>query len=151
MTIRGQGGVFGRNPIFNDVDVQGDASVDGQLSLGDKIVINGNAIGGTQVFIADDAVATISAPRYGGWCFLMVRGDSTIPQLGNLSGVFGFDAGSSVGTVPIFAGSNFARTTGVLTGTTGLDGNVTISPQTNQTIQVENRSGTSVNFQLTFI
>jgi hypothetical protein len=33
MTIKQQGGIFGRNPTFNDVTVQGDVEVDGQLGV----------------------------------------------------------------------------------------------------------------------
>ena len=34
MTIKQQGGIFGRNPNFNDVGVSGDLSVDGKLGIG---------------------------------------------------------------------------------------------------------------------
>ena len=34
MTIKQQGGIFGRNPEFNDVDISGNLNVDGRLGVG---------------------------------------------------------------------------------------------------------------------
>jgi len=39
MTIKQQGGVFGRNPTFNDVDVDGALSVDGAVSVGGALSV----------------------------------------------------------------------------------------------------------------
>lgn len=41
MTIKQQGGIFGRNPTFNDVDVEGTLNVDGTLTT-DAITTSGN-------------------------------------------------------------------------------------------------------------
>jgi hypothetical protein len=38
MTIRQQGGIFGRNPTFNDVDIDGSLNVDGSLTSGNLTV-----------------------------------------------------------------------------------------------------------------
>jgi hypothetical protein len=43
MTIRQQGGVFGRNPTFNDV------TIDGSANLGSNVDINGGTIDGTSI------------------------------------------------------------------------------------------------------
>ena len=38
MSIKSQGGVFGRNPTFNDVTVDGDLSIAGTLSVGGETI-----------------------------------------------------------------------------------------------------------------
>lgn len=45
MTIRQNGGVFGRNPAFNDVTVEGDLTVDGTLQEGGNNVVTEDEIG----------------------------------------------------------------------------------------------------------
>jgi hypothetical protein len=51
MTIKQQGGIFGRNPTFNDLEVDGSLSVDGDLlftdTSNDRIGINTNSPGVT--------------------------------------------------------------------------------------------------------
>jgi len=51
MTIKQQGGIFGRNPTFNDVTVDGDLTVNGNTTGGDStlsgITVEGNNNGGS--------------------------------------------------------------------------------------------------------
>lgn len=65
------------------------------------------------------------------------------------SGMAGYDvqaAGAFNNT--IFNGASFATTTGVLTGTTGTAGNLTVSPATDGRVYVENRAGAALTLQI---
>ena len=90
------------------------------------------------VTIANDAVYTFSSPRDDGFLFVFTNGQ---PQY---SGVVAYwtVSGFTGTTALIGAGANFDVTTGVLTGTTGAVGKLTVS--VNQgTIYIENRTGAS--------
>jgi hypothetical protein len=65
------------------------------------------------------------------------------------SGLAGYDvqAGGAFNNT-IFNGTSFATTTGVLTGTTGTDGNLTLSPATDGRVYVENRAGAGLTLQI---
>jgi hypothetical protein len=57
MTIRQQGGIFGRNPTFNDLGVEGSAN------LGSNVDINGGAIDGTAIGASSAAAATFTSAK----------------------------------------------------------------------------------------
>jgi hypothetical protein len=117
-----------------------------------KLRLDGNDIGGTQVTIADDAVASITPPRKGGFMFISCRGETIYPQSID-SGVFYYDVGASLQlnrTAFAGVGSNMDVVTTDLTGTTGTDGRTTISAQSG-VIKIENRLNTPSNFQVTFL
>jgi hypothetical protein len=42
MTIKQQGGVFGRNPTFNDVTIEGQLTFDGDIDINSDLKVNGN-------------------------------------------------------------------------------------------------------------
>tara|TARA_R100000951_G_scaffold16368_2_gene12856 strand:+ start:1596 stop:2417 length:822 start_codon:yes stop_codon:yes gene_type:complete len=42
MTIKQNGGVFGRNPTFNDVTIEGELTFDGDIDIGSDLKINGD-------------------------------------------------------------------------------------------------------------
>ncbi len=42
MTIKQLGGVFGRNPTFNDVTIEGELTFDGDIDVNSDLTINGN-------------------------------------------------------------------------------------------------------------
>ena len=115
--------------------------------------LDGNDIGGTQVTIADDAVASITPPRTGGFMFVTDDGNGSFPSTVRSGFVF-YDVGGSlniqkqttVGTV----GDSINVSTSDVTGTTGLDGFVTIAVQTG-VIKIENRGGSSKTYQITFL
>ena len=123
-----------------------------QIASG-KLELDGNDIGGTQVTIADDAVASITPPRNGGFMFVTCQGDGTFPQQ-TYSGSLFYDVGSSLlvqkHTMDGFVSSDFETSTSDVTGTTGTDGKVTIAVQTG-VIKIENRTNGPANFQITFL
>jgi len=118
--------------------------------------LNGNDIGGTQVTIADDAVASITPPRTGGFMIVTTQGDSVYPNIAG-SGMLYYDVGLSLdmrrldvfGTYT-FGSSDLSVSTSDLTGTTGTDTHVTFSAQSG-VIKIENRIGSSSSFQVTFL
>lgn len=57
MTIRQQGGIFGRNPTFNDLDVGGSAN------LGSNVDINGGAIDGAVIGAASPAASSFTSAK----------------------------------------------------------------------------------------
>jgi len=107
--------------------------------------LDGNDIGGTQVTIADDAVASITPPRKGGFMFITDDGNGSFPSTVRSGFVF-YDVGGSlniqkqttVGTV----GDSINVSTSDVTGTTGIDGFITVAVQTG-VIKIENRAGSS--------
>lgn len=156
MTIKQQGGVFGRNPVFNTVEAEGNASVGGNLDVNGILNIGGSEINATEIIVADDAVATITPSRLGGFAFMSANAD-TFPNVG-ASTLLYYDAGVSPISRSVLSaswsgstGNNVNVVTGPLTGTTGNDGNVTFSAVGNGTIQIENRLGGSTQFNLTFL
>lgn len=150
MTIRQQGGVFGRNPVFNNVEATGDVDVDGDISAASGIaILNGNSIFGQNVIVADDAVAVITPPRGSGFAFF-----SSDLQL-RWSGAFQFDIGSSEQKTDISVGSDFvtAFIAGVPTGTSGTDGKLTVylTDPGDGNLYINNRSGGVRQISLTII
>lgn len=150
MTIRQQGGVFGRNPVFSNVEATEDVTAGGDLAASSgNLLLSGNPIFAQQITIADDAVATITTPRNCGWAFI-----TAMPQL-RWSGVFGYDTGSSTNSASVWVTSDFVVTIGAIpTGTTGTDGKVTAflkSSPGDGKIYLENRAGGALTFNVTFI
>jgi hypothetical protein len=103
MSIKSQGGVFGRNPTFNDVTVEGDFSVDGTLSVG------GNVLSGLDFEGAWDATsgAPSATPSTGQFWIVSVAGTT------NLSGITNW----GIGDWALYDGSAWQRIEG------GADGN----------------------------
>lgn len=65
------------------------------------------------------------------------------------SGLAGYDAQTSgVFNQTVYAGAGFATSTGVLAGTTGTDGFLTISPAVDGKVYIENRAGAALTVQL---
>lgn len=103
---------------------------------------------GFQVVIADDGVYSFSpaADASGNTAgfIAFTRGPSNVRAL-----VYYLAAGASV-IAPIH-NSGFTFTTGALTGTTGVDGNETISAHTDGKIYIENRSGAQRRYWVTLL
>jgi|13_taG_2_1085334.scaffolds.fasta_scaffold32915_4 hypothetical protein len=112
--------------------------------------LNGNDIGGTQVTIADDAVASITPPRNGGFMFITAGlTGGNYPQQSR-SGMIFFDAGASLEIQERITASALDVSTSDVTGTTGTDGNVTVAVQSG-VIKIENRGGSTHVFDITFL
>jgi len=117
-----------------------------------KLELDGNDIGGTQVTIADDAVASITPPRNGGFMFITCAAGGDYPSNVH-SGMLYYDVGASLYSSLQTTGGVSASldvSTSDVTGTTGTDGNVTVAMQSG-VIKVENRLGNSTSFSITFL
>lgn len=117
-----------------------------------KLRLDGNDIGGTQVTIADDAVASITPPRKGGFMFVTSQGTSDYPNVTSSAVIF-YDVGASLTCLKqsfTGIGSNVLVSTSDVTGTTSTDGNVTIAVQSG-VLKIENRIGSLNTFQVTFL
>lgn len=102
--------------------------------------------------IANEAVATFTPQRSGGWLFVTTcSGDST--PLSAFSGLLFFDVGGSLALAKTnlsVGGSSLDTSTSDVTGTTGTPGNITIAVQAD-TIKIENQSGGSRTVRITVI
>jgi hypothetical protein len=137
------------NALFT---VRGDgvAEVSGGIITSEKGVLSGS------VTVADDAVTTITPQRKGGFINILAdttAGDGGFPVKSDSAQIW-FDCGSSlniekldIGTV---IGSQVETSTSNLTGTTGTDGRVTVSVQSD-VIQIENRQNATRIFNYTII
>ena len=67
------------------------------------------------------------------------------------SGIATYRAAGSGFCQALAAGANFNTTTGVLTGTTGANGKVTISAHTDGKIYIEQRRASEIAFRITFL
>ena len=126
-----------------------------EITVGDgAIKLKGNALNGTQVTIADDAVAELTfSGRSGGFLFVGAQFDTAFPQTQfSYGGVVDF--GDSPGRLTAFQqGANVeVNTVDTLTGTTGTDGDLTIGlAGTSGSLYLENRAGHSRTFQITLL
>lgn len=126
-----------------DVNITGNTDLDGTLNVDGVLTLPTGRLTPRTVTIADDAVAVITPASFAGIVFVSTETDSAI------YGSFAFRAASTpfiqnTGTSVV----NFDRTTGALTGTTGVDGRATISVHTDGNIYLENRRGGSLNFKV---
>ena len=97
----------------------------------------------------DDAVVTIQfgAGSTTGHGLILIQTNAS----GDPAGLIKYRTGLSVETVVISSTGNLTGTTGVLTGTDGADGDLTISTHSDEKLYIENRLGGSRSFLLTFI
>jgi hypothetical protein len=117
MTIKQNGGVFGRNPTFNDVDVEGDLTVSGVVNIKDINIIGNVDVTGTVTadgLIVDGNISstqggTAAAPKF------TLSGSAT-------TGIF-TPASNSVGVSASGVERLRVNTTGIdVTGTAVTDG-----------------------------
>ena len=103
------------------------------------------------IVIADDAVGEIDTPADGGFLFIGGNFYSEFTQ-SSMSSLLLYDAGSSLQTVEIWAGSliTIVNDASSYTGITGTDGRVTVGCGTDKII-LENRTGGGRTFHYTFI
>lgn len=119
-----------------------------------RLTVNSAVAYATSVTIADDAVATVTPGRTGGFLMMTSGGGvgTTVTNESASAQIF-FDCGSS--SPAISKGTGFASigslvdvVTTDLTGTSGTDGRVTVSARNNGTLKIENRLGASTTFNL---
>jgi hypothetical protein len=125
---------------------------DDGLKVDAPVVLNGVSIGADEITIADNAVGLVTLPGNRRAAVVIIHCQGSVSDVQNAqSGMVRVDAGATAAVVSIQAGANFSTSTATLTGTTGTDGNTTISPNTSQQIQIENRSGASRTYQVVML
>lgn len=84
MTIKQQGGIFGRNPTFNDVDVEGTLTVDGNAVPDASTILVDNDIGVTvQGYDADTAKRDTAQTFTAKQDFIFAGGGNYVAQFQN--------------------------------------------------------------------
>ena len=121
---------------------------DESLEVSGKIHASGGIYSGA-ITIADDAVGSITPPRQGVIMSILCEADDEYPQVAQ-SGLVYCDTGTSLAITAIWDNSQFDVSTSDVTGTTGVDTNVTVAVQSG-TIKIENRIGSSLTFYYSFI
>jgi putative N-acetylmannosamine-6-phosphate epimerase len=111
MSIKQYGGVFGRNPTFNDVTIEGDLEIDGTLSIGGS-VITGLNLQGNWNASTNTPDLTALTPDAGQFWIVSVAGST------NLGGITNW----TVGDWALYDGSAWQRIEG---GTVDLSNAVT--------------------------
>jgi|TARA_R110000796_G_scaffold220165_1_gene336293 hypothetical protein len=92
MTIKQLGGVFGRNPTFNDVTIEGDLEIDGTLKFDGDIDINSDLkVNGDLEVLGQSALgATIPSDAHATWSqYFVGEKGSVISEKLNAGGLFG--------------------------------------------------------------
>ena len=97
MTIKQQGGIFGRNPTFNNVEVDGTLSVDGTFDINSAITITATSstiesTTGAELFLSRDDTAIANNNLIGGLAFK--ANDSTASPNPQYCGMKAYAAGS---------------------------------------------------------
>ena len=124
--------------------------------------VNGNAVfGGTRRAegfdednfckrtIADDAAIILTPPTVGGVLVTTFEFYST--RRPGHAGKSYVDAQGAVANIfSLYSSGSVTFTTGILSGTTGVDGDLTVAAHTDGKVYVENRSGTPITFVYKF-
>ena len=152
MTIKQQGGIFGRNPTFNDVDVEGALTVDGLPVVGgtgtmasqdaNAVAITGGAINGTTVGAASKSTGA----------FTTIVGDSaTSGYLSTLQNTLGSAAGNG-----LYVQTRYNNATNIVakfTTNSGTSDVLTLNGDRNMTLHAGNlvigTSGKGIDFSAT--
>lgn len=137
---------------FVTEDASGDASVSNDLNVVNDLDVGGqiafaNRLNPTTLVIADDAATSLDFGEdvFGGQLFISTNNNAS-------NGVmWWFRAASSPDLVKLTTNAAFEEGSGVLTGTTGNDGVVTVSVTAGGVIYIENRLGASRNFYAAII
>lgn len=95
------------------------------------------------VSIADGAVATLTPPATTGFCKVWFDGGGTYGEV--------FYRTSAALCTKNYGAATFIATTGDLTGTTGVAGNITVSMGTTGLLNIENRTGATRNINYFFV
>ena len=82
MSIKSQGGIFGRNPTFNDVTVEGNLSIDGTLSVGGETITGLSYQGGWNASTNTPDIAA-SSPVTGQFWIVSADGSTNVGGITN--------------------------------------------------------------------
>jgi len=109
MTIKQQGGIFGRNPTFNDVEVDGTLTLEGGLSTNSALTVNAatstiESTGGAQLYLSRDDTAIANNNLIGGLAFK--GNDSSASPDPQYCGMKAYAAGSGNNPVLEFYSGN---------------------------------------------
>jgi len=109
MTIKQQGGIFGRNPTFNDVEVDGTLTLEGGLSTNSALTVNAatstiESTGGAQLYLSRDDTAIANNNLIGGLAFK--ANDSSASPDPQYCGMKAYAAGSGNNPVLEFYSGN---------------------------------------------
>jgi len=107
MSIKNNGGIFGRNPTFNDVTVEGDLAIEGQLTIAGEVITGLSYQGGWNANTNSPDIAA-SSPVTGQFWIVTVDGSTDVGGITNWT----------VGDWALFDGSSWQRVEG---GNTDLD------------------------------
>jgi len=117
MSIKSQGGVFGRNPTFNDVTVEGDLSIAGTLSVGGETITGLSYQGGWNASTNTPDIAA-SSPVTGQFWIVSADGST------NVGGITNWTSGDWA----LYDGSAWQRVEGGNTDlTTGVQGQLAVA------------------------
>jgi len=117
MSIKSQGGVFGRNPTFNDVTVDGDLSIAGTLSVGGETITGLSYQGGWNANTNTPDIAA-SSPVTGQFWIVSTDGSTDVGGITNWTS----------GDWALFDGTNWQRVEGGNTDlTTGVTGQLAVA------------------------
>ena len=83
MTIKQHGGVFGRNPTFNDVTVEGDLSIDGTLTIGGNVITGLDYEGGWNASTNTPDLTTTPPAAGGKFWIVSVAGSTNLGGITN--------------------------------------------------------------------
>jgi hypothetical protein len=117
MSIKSQGGVFGRNPTFNDVTVDGDLSIAGTLSVGGETITGLSYQGGWNADTNTPDIAA-SSPVTGQFWIVSTDGSTDVGGITNWTS----------GDWALYDGTNWQRVEGGNTDlSTGVTGQLAIA------------------------
>lgn len=117
MSIKSHGGVFGRNPTFNDVTIEGSVSIDGTLTIGGETITGLSYQGGWNASTNTPDIAA-SSPVTGQFWIVSADGST------NVGGITNWTSGDWA----LYDGSNWQRVEGGNTDlTTGVQGQLAVA------------------------
>jgi len=117
MSIKSTGGVFGRNPTFNDVTVDGDLSIAGTLSVGGETITGLSYQGGWNADTNTPDIAA-SSPVTGQFWIVSTDGSTDVGGITNWTS----------GDWALYDGTNWQRVEGGNTDlTTGVSGQLAVA------------------------
>lgn len=119
----------------------------GDIATNSDIIINGATTGSVSITLTDDTATTITLPHKAMFIDIIDGADENYPNNG-AHGMLYVDVGWSRSLITYYSGSLLDRINNTtLTGTTGVDGRVTVSTIADA-IMIENRIGATRTFKI---